>query len=538
MSGSGGRGAVPVVSACMIVRNEEANLGRVLRSLEGAVDEIVVVDTGSSDATVDIAREHGADVRFFEWCDDFSAARNESLRYATGDFVLWIDADDELLESRPGALRGVCEELAPDAWGCWMDVHCPSDEWAESETVVKQIRIFRNHRRVRFHGRVHEQVTPPPDIADVVSFQSAVAVKHWGYVDGGDVARRRSERNRRLVRLAIAEEPAESFHYYNLALDYAGQDEWPLALNALEEGLRLWEAAPVANDGHVANMYANAVFSAVQVQDYARALALQNQTPTKYLSSELLHHAGVAHWRLGRHADALASFDRALREPSLVNSNLHERSTSTWRPLLLKASVYFELNDYERAYECARQAAAHAPGKPEALLVLAVAAKETGRTEEAVSHARDLLSCARAGDTQAKARKVLLNIASERKDPKLAAEAVEGPVEGISPADALWLQAQIEACAGNMHRESELLVQACQMHPGHHEIRLRLSQVLEAQGFLPQALEVLASALDHPPVPSLAYQRLSILLARQGRLEDAANALELAGRSASEHAVL
>ena len=85
--------ASPSVSACMIVKNEADNLDRCLRSLKGAVDDIIVVDTGSTDETVSIAKRHHAQVLTFTWCDDFAAARNESIRHATSDWVLWLDAD-------------------------------------------------------------------------------------------------------------------------------------------------------------------------------------------------------------------------------------------------------------------------------------------------------------------------------------------------------------------------------------------------------------------------------------------------------------
>src|SRR6185437_15956658 len=96
------------ISGIMIVKNEEVHLARSLRALAKVVDEIIVVDTGSTDKTMDIARAHHAKLFQFEWCNDFSAARNESLRHATGDWLVWIDADEELLETKSGALRALC----------------------------------------------------------------------------------------------------------------------------------------------------------------------------------------------------------------------------------------------------------------------------------------------------------------------------------------------------------------------------------------------------------------------------------------------
>src|SRR6266508_4617767 len=103
------RRAAPKISLCMIAKDEARFIEDCLRAVEGAVDEIVLVDTGSTDGTVDLARPFGVSIYEFPWCDDFAAARNESIRHATGDWILWLDAD-ELLASGGGAvLRGLVQ---------------------------------------------------------------------------------------------------------------------------------------------------------------------------------------------------------------------------------------------------------------------------------------------------------------------------------------------------------------------------------------------------------------------------------------------
>jgi glycosyltransferase involved in cell wall biosynthesis len=86
----------PRLSVCMIVKNEERFLGQCLASVKDIADELIVIDTGSTDRTVEIAREHGAHVGHFEWCNDFAAARNASIAPATGDWILFLDADEGL----------------------------------------------------------------------------------------------------------------------------------------------------------------------------------------------------------------------------------------------------------------------------------------------------------------------------------------------------------------------------------------------------------------------------------------------------------
>ena len=94
----------PRVSLTMIVKNEEANLPSCLASVADLVDEIVIVDTGSTDRTKEVATSWGARVFDFAWIDDFAAARNEALRHARGDFVFWLDADDRIDDAQPATV--------------------------------------------------------------------------------------------------------------------------------------------------------------------------------------------------------------------------------------------------------------------------------------------------------------------------------------------------------------------------------------------------------------------------------------------------
>src|SRR5438309_1213713 len=136
------KGRMPFLSACLIVKNEEHNLERCLGSLQGAVDEVVLLDTGSTDRTVEIATAMGARVFYFEWCDDFSAARNESLRHARGEWIIWVDGDDELLMDQPDALRRLCTAGTRTDWGYWVNVRSPYGPTGDQEVIVRHWRIF------------------------------------------------------------------------------------------------------------------------------------------------------------------------------------------------------------------------------------------------------------------------------------------------------------------------------------------------------------------------------------------------------------
>ena len=114
----------PTLSLCMIVKNEEETLPQCLEPVKDVFDQIVVVDTGSEDNTVEIAKNYGAEVHYFPWIDDFSAARNESLKHATGDWIFWLDADDRMERQEALKLRELITPektsnaiISQSAWG-------------------------------------------------------------------------------------------------------------------------------------------------------------------------------------------------------------------------------------------------------------------------------------------------------------------------------------------------------------------------------------------------------------------------------------
>ena len=159
---SDGAGARARVSLTMIVRDEENNLPHCLESVRGIFDEIVVVDTGSKDRTVEIARSFGAGFSSSPWIDDFAAARNEALSHATGDYAFWLDADDVVEPRERENLRALLGRLRAGDQAAYV-VRCacdPSPDGTGGETVVDHVRLFPLRDDVRWTYRVHEQILP------------------------------------------------------------------------------------------------------------------------------------------------------------------------------------------------------------------------------------------------------------------------------------------------------------------------------------------------------------------------------------------
>jgi len=188
----------------MIARNEAANLARSLAPLAGLFDEAVVVDTGSTDRTVSLARGMGARVVEFAWRSDFAAARNRSLEEARSDYLFWLDADNAILPEAVAALRQALERNQGPFIGWGTEVLEPRGE------RLLQKRLFPRHEEVRFQGRVHEQLVHPPDWPFVYL---GLEIRHWGYADPGS-ARGKGQRNLAILLEELDRLPRDFYFLY------------------------------------------------------------------------------------------------------------------------------------------------------------------------------------------------------------------------------------------------------------------------------------------------------------------------------------
>jgi len=227
----------------MIVKNEQPFLDGCLSSLRGIVDEIVIVDTGSTDASLEIAAAHGARVIHYAWHDDFAAARNVGLDAAQGDWILYIDADERLVDTSRETLRAGLQAQSVFAARPFFRI-------ASNRTFCREYRLFRNDPRLRFKGAMHETIVPDlealqRDIGALV-IDSPARLVHLGY-DGDMTAKWR--RNLPLLRASVVRDPGRIYYWNDLADTLFGLGEFDKALAVVEQALARPE--PVDRIGHV-----------------------------------------------------------------------------------------------------------------------------------------------------------------------------------------------------------------------------------------------------------------------------------------------
>jgi tetratricopeptide (TPR) repeat protein len=208
------------ISLCMIVKNEEADLPACLDSIEDWVDEMIVVDTGSTDATVKIAEDHGARVIHFPWTGSFAEARNVSLQAASGDWIIYLDADERLTADEGERFRA----LAGRTWreGIYLqETNFTGTEDSSGAQLHTALRLFRNRPWYRFEGAVHEQKlhTFPIDLPERFEV-SDVRIEHHGYLKQVRWGKDKVRRNIELLEKQVAEQP-NAFNLYNLGSEYS-----------------------------------------------------------------------------------------------------------------------------------------------------------------------------------------------------------------------------------------------------------------------------------------------------------------------------
>ena len=219
------------LSACLIVKNEGVLLPSCLESIRSFVDEIIIVDTGSIDNTVEIARKYGAQVYHYAWRDDFSAARNESLCHASNEWILSIDADETVDAVNAARIRDVI--VREDIMGATVRQCIPQNAGNIVTAYYSEYcRLFRRNPAIRFQGTIHEQILPSIEHLRGKVLRSDIVIHHWAYAATEEKKRNRAERNLRYLLAELIRNPDDPFVHFNLGMTYRELKQSDMALKS------------------------------------------------------------------------------------------------------------------------------------------------------------------------------------------------------------------------------------------------------------------------------------------------------------------
>lgn len=366
------------LSACLIVKNESQHLARCLESIQGIADEIVVVDTGSTDDTVAIAERFGATIGHFEWNDDFAAARNASLALATGQWALWIDAD-EVLE--PQSFNPIREALIrPQFAGYFVQIaNLLDDEGVVNQYLHMPIRLFRLTPGVKFEGRVHEQIANPSG-GQNAALEKAL-ITHYGYRPSDMAAKNKISRTIGLIERALEENPEDAFQWFNLAnAQMVARDHANAVASARSCVHRM---APKSSFG--AQVYQILAASLIEVGRPDEALQSCREAEQKGYGG-ILSAFETAHslQRMGRNEEALQAIDAclAMEWPSDLTG---DAGIGTHKRQLLKGQILAQLGDLDAAIEFLDFALSFDPNNAVAIYSKAATLEAMGEDEVALA---------------------------------------------------------------------------------------------------------------------------------------------------------
>lgn len=219
------------ISAVYIAKNEAHNMARSLESIKGTVDELILVDTGSTDETVNIFRSYGGQVFFQAWQNDFSAPRNLALSKATGEWIIILDADESFSDDTRHNIRAVLEAAAPEVNGFLVRMINLDKDTGKALDEFYALRLVRNISGLNYKGRVHEMMHIGDDYFYGLQRVSPelLSIDHTGYTASISVEKNR--RNISLMEGAIADGEPEERYYTSLYESYSALGDMEKALH-------------------------------------------------------------------------------------------------------------------------------------------------------------------------------------------------------------------------------------------------------------------------------------------------------------------
>ncbi|MEJ2615730.1 MAG: glycosyltransferase family 2 protein, partial [Ignavibacteriaceae bacterium] len=213
---------MPKLTLSMIVKNEEKYLHDCLKSVNDIVDEIVLVDTGSSDKTINIAKEFKASVYSYTWIDDFSAARNFALSKSTGDWILYLDADERLSGKSKNELKKIIGNNYLSGYRCIVK---SVDEVNGKPNSMRYTRLFHNNPGIKFNGKIHEQIDDSLIENGYKISDADIEIIHIGYNVADNELKDKAIRNLKILQDEFKENES-SYNAYQLANTYATLEDY------------------------------------------------------------------------------------------------------------------------------------------------------------------------------------------------------------------------------------------------------------------------------------------------------------------------
>ena len=325
------------ISVCMIAKNEDNHIEECLKRLRPCKFEVIVVDTGSVDRTVEIAQRYADKVFHFAWCNDFSAARNFSVQQASNDWVLIIDCDEYLENVNLAELE---ESLSQNSRSVGMIIrNNPYSIQGVRSIMSERIGRLFNRRYCHFEGIIHEQVSTL-DGREPDSFQIPLTFYHEGYVSESD-KRMRATRNLELLLHDLEIKGPSPFIYYQLGQNYISLNDLEKAVQYYRKGLKL-NADP--GSAIVQSMVETYGYCLIELARYDAAMELLNIYEQFSHHADFIYLMGMIYMKKGLCDKAIEEFKKATTFTSCSRKGIN-----SYQANYNIASIYENMGNLEEA---------------------------------------------------------------------------------------------------------------------------------------------------------------------------------------------
>ena len=507
------------LSLCMIVRDSAKTLPACLESIRPWVDEMILVDTGSKDDTLDVIRRFGARPYHFPWVDSFSAGRNESLRHARGKWLFWMDSDDTITPECGRKLRELAySEVDPSILGFVVQVHCPGGgEGGDLDvTAVDHVKLIRNQPSLRFEGRIHEQILPAIRRERGEVAWTDLYVVHSGSDRSEEGQERKRERDLRLLELELKERPEHPFTLFNLGMTYADGGRFEEAASYLVRSI----ACSGEGDSHVRKAYALLAYARMQGGLWEEGLEVCQLGLRLFPEdAELKFRLGVVLHQLGRLEEAERAYLDVLEVHEARHFTSVDRGLRGFKANQNLAVVYGEMGELAKAERQWRQVVREVPHYRVGWRGLGDMLLQRGKLDEvaAVADQLDRDSVTRVEGGLLKSR-----LALARGDVTSARRVLEA-VSELDPCDpepwrALSQLLFEHAKPGDAERA---LRQVVRLDPTDGSAHHNLGTIFLRSGRFREATASYRESLRHRPGSAVTHLHLGYALKEGGRIHEA-----------------
>ncbi|MDD2420789.1 MAG: glycosyltransferase [Heliobacteriaceae bacterium] len=354
------------ISLCMIVKDEEEMLPRCLESVKELVDEIVIVDTGSADRTVEIGRSFGARIIPYQWKGSFAAARNLSMDKARGKWLLLMDADEEMPLETSREIANLLNDQVVEGLILTIRSYRNSSSGTQTEDVP-QIRIVKNRKKYRFSRAVHEQMDGSVVRSPHTLTRRDLVILHYGYLDERVIAKNKRERNEQLLLADIKTRKPDAYDYYYLALERGFRQDWTGAAKYYEKALQIADN----NMQWVSRLMKDYISNKMNMGQFVEAVETADEVLQTYPDYADLHFLkGYALSRLGRLEEAVTAYQKAIESGEGNPAYICENGTGSHRAYNALADLYNQLGNHEQAIQYRTQTFEADPSQVQVLYTL------------------------------------------------------------------------------------------------------------------------------------------------------------------------